>query len=141
MPPSITNHDVKRLKNRVILIINGLSESGRVLAGILAQQGSDIAIVSRQRNVELARRIQRDVATHGRRCLIITPEAQDSKREPTPFSDYAWQKIMDVFCRVDAFISYSAEAVEPEPFLFDPEGLTFVALRHIVTQASESPSY
>jgi hypothetical protein len=132
--------EANQLQDNVVLIINGLSESGRVLATMLAKQGADVAIADSQQDVELAHRIERDVSANGRRCLILTP-SQPKKRS---FSQYSIEKIMDTFGHLDAFISYSAtDATETDEkatfqsegyksILFDQAGLTKAALRQIL---------
>jgi NAD(P)-dependent dehydrogenase (short-subunit alcohol dehydrogenase family) len=139
----IPDNESNRLQDNVILIINGLSESGRVLADMLAKQGADVAIVDSEQKPELAHRIRRDVKANARRCLILTPDSPAVEKKS--FSQYAIQKIIDTFGRLDAFISYSGvdsarlnDLAHPngrlsKPILFDQGGLTKAALRHILT--------
>ena len=133
-----------RLQGNAVLIINGLSESGRVLAEMLAKQGADVAIVDSRSDQELAHAIEHDVKVNGRRCLVLTPESQTARTRPFP--QYAVQKIVDTFGRLDAFISYSAadsgkangtvsgHGRSPKSILFDQAGLTKAVLRHILGQ-------
>ena len=135
-----------RLQDRVILIINGLSESGRVLTKMLAQQGSNVVIVDSQHDSEIAQRIKSDVRAQGRGCLIVTPGQMVTDKQS--FSQYAIEMISNTFGRLDAFVSYSAadsakrdknghlEEGSTSLTLFDPEGLTKAALRYILTQAN-----
>lgn len=91
-----------RLQGKVTLIINGVSESGRILAKSLAQKGSDIVILYFNDADALAGRIQLQVEEAGQRCLILkgNPESQEMPRE-------AIEKIQNQFGRLDIFISYS----------------------------------
>lgn len=136
-----------RLEDKVILIINGLSESGGVLAVMLAEQGSDVAIVDFEHKPTLARRICRDIEAIGQRCLVITSDS--AVTEKRPFLEVAMHRITDSLGKLDTFISYSASDSEtledgpatmtdtdedgrvPKPDVFDQDGLTIAALRHI----------
>ena len=133
----------KSIQDKVILIINGLSESGRVLAEMLAQKGSDIGIVDTRVDTELANRIRQAVRANGRRCLIVTPDSAAAAKRFLP--RYAIQKIVDTLGRLDAFVCYSAvdsktekpqqkTGHKPHPIIFDRAGLTKAAIRHILTQ-------
>lgn len=141
-----SENDTKRLQDKVILIINGLSESGRVLAGMLSEQGADIVVISSVPQPELSLRIRQDVEANDRRCLLLTPRMTLTEVKKT-FPQQAIQKIIDMFGHLDAFISYSAADLAPpiidhekqngRPFktiLFDQGGLTKAALKQIVTQ-------
>ncbi len=146
------NLQKKRLKDKVILIIHGLSESGRVLAVMLAEQGSDVAVVDFVHNPTLAGRICRDVEAAGQRCLVLTSDttAVDKK----PFLQLAMDYIIQSLGGLDTFISYSpahsttlGEAPPDEndengrvssQELFDEEGLALTALRQIHAQKVES---
>jgi NAD(P)-dependent dehydrogenase (short-subunit alcohol dehydrogenase family) len=133
-----------QLQDNAVLIINGLSQSGRVLAEMLAKQGADVAIVDSQPDQELAHTIECDVSANGRRCLVLLPGSQAAGTGPFP--QYAVQKIVETFGRLDAFISYSAadssQADEtmsdhgrsPKSLLFDQAGLTKAVLKHIISQ-------
>lgn len=133
-----------RLHDSVVLIINGLSASGRVLAEMLARQGADVAIVDSHENPTLGADIRSDVRANGRRCLVLTPNLPSA--EDGSFSQYAIQEIINTFGRLDAFISYSAadsskangngsrNGRSQKPDLFDQEGLAKAALRHILAQ-------
>lgn len=137
--------EVNQLQDNVVLIINGLSQSGRVLAEMLAKQGADVAIVDSQHDPELAGHIRRDVNANGRRCLVLTPDTLATGTRPFP--QHAVQKIVNTFGRLDAFISYSAadsdksegngssDGRSQKPALFDRAGLTKAALRHILIQS------
>lgn len=136
------------LKDKVILIINGLSESGRKLAIMLAEQGSDVAVVDFTHNPTLARRICRDVEAKGQRCLVLTSDTLVANKKP--FLQTAMHRIIDTLGSLDTFISYSARDVTklknvlpgvtdqngrlPRQKLFDDDGLTFMALRQIHAQ-------
>lgn len=93
-----------RLQGKVTLIINGVSESGRILAKSLAQKGSDIVILYFNDADTLANQIQSQVEAAGQRCLILkgNPESQEMPRE-------AIEKIQNKFGRLDIFISYSPD--------------------------------
>lgn len=138
-----------RLQDKVTLIINGICESGRVLAAMLARQGSDVAIVDFHGAPALAGRIRREVEAIGRRCLIVMPEMETKAHSNRPFAQQAMQKIIDHFGRLDILISYSAQAnaslqkaasepgQEPTgaartPEVLDGSGLTKAALKHIL---------
>lgn len=136
----------KRLQDKVILIINGLCESGRVLAKMLSQQGADIAITDSTQKPELALRIRQDVEANGRCCLLLTPNALLIGEKKT-FSQQAIRKIMDVFGRLDAFVMYSAVDATVKlmdqqkqndsasnSILFDQYGLTKAAMKQIIVQ-------
>lgn len=160
MKNSSSTHNSKqnnRLKDNVILIINGLCESGRVLAEMLAEQGSNVVIVASHQDDEMTQHIRRDVKARGSRCLILTPDIPDIMvNTKKPFSQYALQIIVNTFGRLDAFISFSDdEATDTNddrhacektdgcsngrvsnPRIFDEEGLTKAALRHILNQTN-----
>lgn len=140
-----------RLQDRVVLIINGLCNSGRVLARLLAQQGSDVAVVDSRANEELARSIRQDVAMFGRRCLILTAASRAARSMTGPHE--AVQEIVAAFGRLDAFISYAAPDPEPgvdgseyragrsaRPLVFDRAGLTRAALKHILSRKLSNPT-
>ena len=74
----------KSIQDNVILIINGLSESGRVLSELLAQQGSDVGIVDTRVDPELANRIRQVVKANGRRCLVITIDSAAAPKKCFP---------------------------------------------------------
>ena len=133
-----------RLQNNVILIINGLSKGGRVLAEMLAQQGADIAIVDSRQDPALGQQIKHDVNANGRRCLILTPKKLVAEKRF--FSQNIIQKVVDTLGRLDAFISYSAPdstesnktASHPngrsQKFsFFDSKGVARAALAHIMS--------
>lgn len=128
-----------RLQDRVILIINGLSERGRVMAGKLARQGSDIAIIASNQDPKITDLIRGEVQANGSRFLLLTPEI--SAGATGTFSQDAIQKVVNTLGRLDAFISFAGdEPDEPihgrwrNPRIFDHEGLTKAALKHILTQ-------
>lgn len=136
--------EVTRLQDNVVLIINGLSKGGRVLAEMLAQQGADIAIVDSRQAPELGQQIKHDVRATGRRCLIITPKRLIAEKRF--FSQSIIQEIVDTLGRLDAFISYSAaDSTESNETVslpngrsqqfsfFDPEGVAKAALTHIMS--------
>lgn len=140
------NEKGNQLQDNVILIINGLSESGNVLAKMLAQQGADVAVIDFNHVPALARRIQQDVEENGRRCLVLTPNPL--KRDQKTFAQQAIQIIIDDLGRLDAFITYSAadsgtnehqsvsdrNGRSSQPNLFDQHNLTRTALRQILAE-------
>ncbi len=137
------------LQDNVILIINGLSESGRVLAVMLAQEGADVAIVGFAHKPDLARRICHEVEAEGQRCLILTSDAAAEKKS---FLESAMHRIVDTLGYLDTFIRYAAPDTtnldeiaptithedgrfpQPDTFEFDQDGLTIAALRQIHTK-------
>lgn len=130
------------LQDRVVLIINGLSERGRVLADRLARQGADVAIVDFDPAPELARRIRQGVAANGHRCLILTPGSPPGQKKA--FSYQAIETVVSTLGRLDAFVAYSAadsmnkkgqtDQQNGRFTLFDPHDLTRAALQHILAQ-------
>lgn len=148
--------DVHRLQDKVILIINGLSESGRKLANMLARHGADVAIIDSRKNSTLVQQIRKEVAEKGQRCLVLI---QDEDPETTKsFSQVAIQLIVDTLGQLDSFVSYStnkgladsakladAQTLPPQtrsnlaPWLmiFDRNGMTRAALNHIIHHGAE----
>lgn len=138
-------NEAKQLQDNVVLIINGLCESGQVLAKMLSQQGADIVIIDSIQTPELVSRTRQDVEANGRRCLFFTPGLRLSK-EKKVVSQQVIQKIIEAFGRLDAFITYSAtDTVDtldheqqkdnvPSSILFDRYGLTKAAIKQIISQ-------
>lgn len=95
-----------QLQDNTILLINGLSESGHVLAKMLAKQGADVGIIDFGHMPALAQRIQEDVQDNGRRCLILTPTPTET--DHNKFAQQAIKTIIDELGELDSFITYSA---------------------------------
>jgi NAD(P)-dependent dehydrogenase (short-subunit alcohol dehydrogenase family) len=94
------------LQDNVILLINGLSESGHVLANMLAEQGADVGIIDFGHMPALAHQIQQDVQNRGRRCLILTPHPTET--DYNKFAQRAMRNIIDDLGELDSFITYAA---------------------------------
>jgi NAD(P)-dependent dehydrogenase (short-subunit alcohol dehydrogenase family) len=135
-----------RLQDNVILIINGLCESGRTLARVLSQQGADVAIADSVQIPDLILPIRQDVEGNGRRCLLLTPDLLLTN-EKKAFSQQVIEQIMETFGRLDAFVTYSAadsmagltsqpkhNGDTPRLALFDQHGLTKAAIKQIIGQ-------
>ncbi len=151
-PPLDKTQQKKRLKDKVIMIIHGLSESGRVLAVMLAEQGSDVAVVDFVHNPPRAERICHDVEATGQRCVVLTWDATAVDKKPV--LQLAMDYIIQSLGGLDTFISYSpskSTALEDPPTpapdengrvspkeLFDEEGLAITALRQIHMQKLEN---
>ena len=133
------------LQDNVILLINGLNESGRVLANMLAQQGADVGIIDFGHMPALAKRIQQDVHDNGRRCLVLTPHPTET--DHNRFAQQAIRTIIDDLGELDSFITYAgADSIEnldqstlqengrSSPYLsiFDQYALTKTALNQIL---------
>lgn len=133
------------LQDNVILLINGLSESGRVLAGMLAKKGADVGIIDFRHRSVLAHRIQQDVQENGRRCLILTPCPTEA--DYTRFAQQAIRTIIDDLGELSSFITYADEdSIEnldqtplqgngrfsPQLSVFDQYTLTKTALEQIL---------
>lgn len=133
------------LQDNVILLINGLSESGRVLAKMLAQQGADVGIIDFGHMPALAQRIQQDVRDNGRRCLVLTPSPTET--DHNRFAQQAIRTIIDDLGELSSFITYaggdSIDNVEqlplpengrsvPQLSIFDQYALTKTALEQIL---------
>ncbi len=95
-----------KLQDKVILLINGLSKSGRVLARMLAEQGADVGIVDFRHMPTLAHLIKQDVQSNGRRCLILTPNP--TEKDHSKFAHLAIRTIIKELGELDSFITYSA---------------------------------
>jgi NAD(P)-dependent dehydrogenase (short-subunit alcohol dehydrogenase family) len=131
-----------KLQDNVILIINGLSQSGGVLAKMLAQQGADVAIIDFVDAPALSLCIQQDVEKIGRRCLVLTPNPMEIA--PKGFAQQAIKIIIDNLGRLDAFIAYAADddgetaetaadgSGSSQLTIFDQHDLTKAALKNIL---------
>jgi NAD(P)-dependent dehydrogenase (short-subunit alcohol dehydrogenase family) len=106
IPQKDRNQDINRLQDKVTLIVGGANENGRALAIALAEKGSDIALVYFNGAHEMARKIQVQVEALGRGCLAI---AADSTGRDV--SQQIVQKVIEVFGRLDIFITYSASGL------------------------------
>lgn len=137
-----------KLQDNVILLINGLSESGRVLATMLAEQGADVGIIDFGHRPALAQRIEKDVRENGRRCLVLTPHPQET--DHNTFAQQAIRAIIDDLGELDSFITYAAathsiDHADPSSApqkngrsslqlsIFDQHALTKTALEQILT--------
>ena len=132
-----------KLQDNVILLINGLSESGHVLAKMLAEKGADVGIVDFRHMPSLAHRIQQDVQDNGRRCLILTPDP--TEKDHSKFAHYAMKTIIEELGKWDSFITFSAadpaEKADqstnshstPQVSIFDQYALTKTALKQVLT--------
>ncbi len=134
------------LLDRVVLIINGLSESGSVLAKLLAQEGADVAMIDFHDKPILIERIQQDVENCGRRCIILTPDSQQTDLKT--FSQQALRTITEAWGKVDSFVTYSPfdshvdldelpdhENGRSRPLtIFDDHDLTKITLKQILAQ-------
>lgn len=133
------------LQDNVILLINGLSESGRVLANMLAEQGADVGIIDFGYMPALAQRIQQDVQDNGRRCLVLTPHPTET--DHNRFAQQAIGTIIDDLGELDSFITYAGtDSIEnldqttlqengrssPQLSIFDQYALTKTALNQIL---------
>ena len=127
------------LKDRVILIINGLHESGRVLAKLFAQKGADVVVVDSRQNAFMATCIEQDVQDVGRRCLVVTPDLLPLHERS--FAQFALAQINERFDRLDAFVTYADGAadvaengrLQNNPF-FDGQGLAKASLQQIIAK-------
>ena len=141
----IANNE-NNLQDNVILLINGLSESGRVLANMLAKQGADVGIIDFGHMPALAQRIQQDVQDNGRGCLVLTPNPTET--DHNRFAQQAIQTIIDDLGELSSFITYTAadatDTIEQTPVpgngrssqqlsIFDQHALTKTALEQILT--------
>lgn len=94
------------LAGKVILLMNGLHASGRRLAGLLAEQGADVAVIDSRFNPSLAAKMRTAVHSCGRRCLIITrPSPAEKDLARLSLAD-ALQTINSRLGRIDAAVSY-----------------------------------
>lgn len=133
------------LQDNVILLINGLSESGRVLAKMLAEQGADIGIIDFGHRPVLARRIQEDVRENGRSCVVLTPDPTET--DHSKFAQQAIRTIIDDLGELSSFITYAAAdstgnlgqtalqgngRSSPQLSVFDQYALTKTALEQIL---------
>ena len=142
-----TAYNENNLQDNVILLINGLSESGGVLAKMLAQQGADVGIIDFGHMPALAQRIQQDVQDSGRRCLVLTPDPTETDYDR--FAQQAIRTIIDDLGELDSFITYAAESdsidnddlapvsengrSSQQLSIFDQHALTKTALEQILT--------
>lgn len=108
-----SNIRANNLQDKVILLINGLSESGRVLANMLSEQGADVGIVDFRHMPTLAQRIQQDVQDNGRRCLILTPNP--TEKDHSKFAHRAMKTIIEELGNLDSFITYSDPHCQVHP--------------------------
>ena len=97
--------ETNNLQDRVVLIVNGLSESGHLLANMLSKQGADVVIAGFENTPELRQSILQDVEANGRCCLIL--DSNRLRGAEKSFSQQAMRKIVDTFGRLDAFVTYS----------------------------------
>jgi NAD(P)-dependent dehydrogenase (short-subunit alcohol dehydrogenase family) len=133
------------LQDNVILLINGLSESGRVLANMLAEQGADVGIIDFGHRPALAHRIQEDVQENGRSCVVLTPDPAET--DHSKFAQQALRTIIDDLGELSSFITYAAADSTENPdqmtlpengrsspplSIFDQYALTKTALEQIL---------
>ncbi|HEX6387680.1 MAG TPA: hypothetical protein VF177_23675 [Anaerolineae bacterium] len=98
-----------QLSNKVILIIGLASEGSCNLAVLLAEMGSDIAIVYSSDAYEAAKSVSERVEALGQRCLAIM------NNSGSYLAQEVIQQVITVFGRLDVFISYPLQSGVNQP--------------------------
>ena len=94
----------KQLSNKVILIVGLASERSCHLAVVLAEMGSDIAIVYSRDAYRAATRVAAQVEALGQRCLTIMNNSNGY------LAQEVIQQVIAIFGHLDVFISYPPPA-------------------------------
>jgi NAD(P)-dependent dehydrogenase (short-subunit alcohol dehydrogenase family) len=92
-----------RLRDKVALITGGDSGIGRAVAVAFAKEGADVAIVYLDEH-EDARETERMVATHGRRCLLLSGDVGEED-----FCKEAVERALEHLGRLDVLVNNAAE--------------------------------
>ncbi|MFO7662578.1 MAG: hypothetical protein R6X18_08280 [Chloroflexota bacterium] len=113
------------MRDKVVLIINGLSDTGLQLAQQITAAGGHVAIVDQRAATrpDYARRFRDAIETSGRRCLLLAgqlPGQEQAGREII-------KRIVDQFGRLDSFVAFSADGNNE---------LAVAALDHILLDGS-----
>lgn len=99
LPAGAEGHS-KQLSNKVILIAGLASERSCHLAVVLAEMGSDIAIVCSRDAYQAATWVAEQVEALGQRCLTIMSNSSGY------LAQEVIQQVIAIFGHLDVFISY-----------------------------------
>jgi NAD(P)-dependent dehydrogenase (short-subunit alcohol dehydrogenase family) len=112
-----------RMTDKVVLIINGLSDRGFQLARQITTAGGHVAVVDPRvaTRPDYARRFRTEIETGGRHCLVLAGQTPG----PEPAGRAALKAILNRFGRLDSFVVYSSDAD-------GPNDLAVAALDHIL---------